>query len=368
MWPGSARPCSRCAPRRGRSRGLELDGLPRRGDPPGPLVLRRADAWGSPASSALGRSAGYEAEVGRRRLLRCISGFLIILPMLLREEDRDGSISLRRVLRARRKALRLVPTFAAYLIFVAALAHAEGDRAGVGDSTGSPRRQYTINGRSLLGHSTSWALGHLPEPLGSRSISIWAWPVALGDARAGGGALTSLMVVLALSPGGPGSSSGRPSREAPPLGLLKTFTPAAARRDRSAGCLLGFVVRDPNAHSSTPPEPGRARRSSVGVAGGRADHLGRSLHGDGILPRSPSQDARRRGPRSPKPRLRLSSDASARGPRSAGCSTPGRWRRSAARPRTALPLASSQFLRPQELAADVPTCRGTSPTRWASPR
>ncbi len=198
------------------------------------LWCHGAPTLGVPGRSALGRSA-YEAEVGVD-VFFVISGFLITL-LLLREEDRDGSISLRGFFA--RRALRLVPAFAAYLLFVAALARGGIVRASAIDWLAAST--YTINGLSLLGHSTSWALGHLWS-LSVEEHFYLVWPAALawlGRRRA----LAALMVVLALAP------TVRvvlwaAFPEALPLGLLKTFTPA--RLDGiGAGCLLGFVVRDP---------------------------------------------------------------------------------------------------------------------------
>ena len=74
------------------------------------LFCHAAPTAGLPLRSALGRLAA-EAEIGVD-VFFVISGFLITL-LLLRESDRDGSIALGGFFA--RRALRLVPAFAAYL-------------------------------------------------------------------------------------------------------------------------------------------------------------------------------------------------------------------------------------------------------------
>jgi peptidoglycan/LPS O-acetylase OafA/YrhL len=164
-----------------------------------------------------------------------ISGFLITL-LLLRESDREGSISLRGFFA--RRALRLVPAFAAYLGFVAVY-------SGLGYASVSPTdwalaMTYTSDLVTFLGRSSPWVFAHLWS-LSVEEHFYLAWPVvlvALGRRRA----LTALMVVLALSP----AVRVYLRQEFPwPVmcGLLKFATPA--RLDPiAAGCLLAYFRHD----------------------------------------------------------------------------------------------------------------------------
>src|SRR5579871_2825103 len=113
-----------------------------------------APTWGIAGRSVLGKVAS-EAEIGVD-VFFAISGFLITL-LLLRESDRHGSISLRGFFA--RRALRLLPAFAAYLLYVAALARAGIVEAAAVDWVAAST--YTINTLSVFGHQTTWALGHL---------------------------------------------------------------------------------------------------------------------------------------------------------------------------------------------------------------
>lgn len=215
------------------------------------LWCHAAPTLGVAGRSALARVAS-EAEIGVD-IFFVISGFLITL-LLLREAGRAGRISLRRFFA--RRALRLVPALAAYLLFVAGLARAGVVRASAIEWVAA--WSYTTNGLSLLGHRPAWALGHLWS-LSVEEHFYLIWPIALaglGRRRA----LAALMVVLALSPtirvvlwaAFPGAL---------PLGLLKTSTPA--RFDAiGAGCLLGFLAHDPTAFVRRPD----GRAAAVGKA------------------------------------------------------------------------------------------------------
>jgi peptidoglycan/LPS O-acetylase OafA/YrhL len=199
------------------------------------LFCHAAPTLGIPIRSALGKLAA-EAEIGVD-VFFVISGFLITL-LLLRESDRTGSIMLGGFFA--RRALRLMPALAAYLVFVAMLARAGTVRATPIDWLAAST--YTINATSLFSHSTTWALGHLWS-LSVEEHFYLIWPVALaglGRRRA----LTALMVVLAAAPTVRVVLWAAFPR-ALPLGLLKTFT--LARLDGiGAGCLLAFGLHDPS--------------------------------------------------------------------------------------------------------------------------
>jgi peptidoglycan/LPS O-acetylase OafA/YrhL len=164
-----------------------------------------------------------------------ISGFLITL-LLLRESDREGSISLRGFYS--RRALRILPALAAYLAFVAALA-----LAGVVRTTGADWLAVstcTINWTWLFRHHPPWQLGHLWS-LSVEEHFYLIWPAALawlGRRRAAVG----LIIVVAISPtirfllwaAFPADVS---------LGLIKIST--VARLDGiGAGALLAFLAHD----------------------------------------------------------------------------------------------------------------------------
>ncbi len=171
-----------------------------------------------------------------------ISGFLITL-LLLRESDRDGSISLRRFFA--RRALRILPAFVAYLLFVAAL-----DLAGIVRTTRVDwlaASTYTINWTWLFRHHPPWVFGHLWS-LSVEEHFYLIWPAALawlGRRRA----LVGLMAVVAISPtirvllwaAFPADVS---------LGLIKIST--VARLDGiAAGALLAFFAHDPGLRIAT---------------------------------------------------------------------------------------------------------------------
>jgi peptidoglycan/LPS O-acetylase OafA/YrhL len=172
-----------------------------------------------------------------------ISGFLITL-LLLRESDREGSISLRGFYA--RRALRIVPALAVYLLFVAALS-----LAGIVPTTRADWLAVstcTINWTWLFRHHPPWALGHLWS-LAVEEHFYLIWPAALawlGRRRA----LMGLMTVVAISPtirvllwaAFPEDVS---------LGLIKIST--VARLDEiSAGALLAFLAHDPGALTRRP--------------------------------------------------------------------------------------------------------------------
>ena len=219
------------------------------------LLCHAAPSMSRGRPSRLVRLA-QEGEVGVD-VFFAISGFLVTL-LLLRESDRTGAIALRGFFA--RRALRLLPAFGAYLLFVAALAEAGVVRdAAVDWLAASP---YTNNGLSLLGHPTAWPLGHLWS-LSVEEHFYLIWPVtlaAMGRRRA----LAALTVVLALAP------TIRVLLwaifpEALPLGLLKSATPA--RLDSiAAGCLLAFVAHDPSLLARRPRgRAGRVGRSAAAV-------------------------------------------------------------------------------------------------------
>ena len=165
-----------------------------------------------------------------------ISGFLITL-LLLREGDRDGSISLRGFFA--RRALRLIPAFAAYLGFVAI--YSSLGFAKVSPTDWALATTYTSDFVTFLGRGSPWVFAHLWS-LSVEEHFYLAWPVVLvvlGRRRA----LTALMVVLTLSP-----AIRVYLREEFPWpviwGLLKFATPA--RLDSiAAGCLLAYFRHDP---------------------------------------------------------------------------------------------------------------------------
>lgn len=200
-----------------------------------------------PRDSAFWIRTAREAQVGVD-VFFVISGFLITL-LLLREHDRDGTISLGRFFA--RRGLRLLPAFAAYLGFVAIY-------AGLGFARISPTdwalaTTYTSDLVPFLGRGAPWVLAHLWS-LSVEEHFYLAWPIALvgvGPRRA----VTALMVALSLSPAI--RVYLRAEFPWPTLcGLLKFFT--AARIDPiAAGCLLACFVRDPGLLAFRRPD-GRA--------------------------------------------------------------------------------------------------------------
>ncbi|HEY2154431.1 MAG TPA: acyltransferase, partial [Isosphaeraceae bacterium] len=177
-----------------------------------------------------------------------ISGFLITL-LLLRESDRTGSISLRGFFA--RRALRLLPAFAAYLGFVGVYAGLGYARVNATDWVMATT--YTTDFVALLGRGAPWVFAHLWSLAVEEHFYV-VWPialVALGRRRA----VTALMITLALSP----AMRVFLWAEFPwPVmcGLLKFIT--LARLDPvAAGCLLAYVVQDPASLSFRRPS-GRA--------------------------------------------------------------------------------------------------------------
>ncbi len=188
-----------------------------------------------PRSSSFWIRTAREAQVGVDFFF-VISGFLITL-LLLRESDRAGSISLPGFFA--RRALRLIPAFAAYLGFVAV--YSGLGYVSVSQTDWLLATTYNSDVVPLLGRGSPWVFAHFWS-LSVEEHFYLLWPVALallGRRRA----LTSLLVVLALAP----AVRVYLWAEFPwPVlcGLLKITTPA--RLDSIvAGCLLAYVFHSP---------------------------------------------------------------------------------------------------------------------------
>lgn len=175
-----------------------------------------------PGLDALRRLGGLGVDV-----FFVISGFLITL-LLLRERDRTGSISLRGFYA--RRALRIVPAYAAYLLFVLALTR-------LGAVALSPRDwaaalSYTVN--FLPDLEGRWTIGHLWS-LSIEEHFYLVWPPALLWLGRKRGPM-ALVAAIAAAPAlrvvvfraGLGANAATPAR-------IDTI---------GMGCLLAFVVTD----------------------------------------------------------------------------------------------------------------------------
>lgn len=163
-------------------------------------------------------------------LFFAISGFLITL-LLLRERDRSGRVSLRRFYI--RRALRILPAYAAYLAFVAGMQGFGAADVSALDWVGAltmtsdyiPRRSW------VLGHT--WSLS-----VEEHFYMIWPWLVAGVAAR------RLVPALVALVAAGPFLRYAT-ARYAPSLDLA--FAAHYRIDPMAVGCLLAFASRWPGA-------------------------------------------------------------------------------------------------------------------------
>ncbi|HEX5446003.1 MAG TPA: acyltransferase [Pirellulales bacterium] len=161
-----------------------------------------------------------------------ISGFLITL-LLLREWDREGTISLSQFFA--RRALRILPAYAAFLVATAFLQPL--GVASLGGRGWALALTYTVN---FVPHPPAW-IGHVWS-LSVEEHFYLVWPLALCLCGRRG-ALRLLAVAVAGAAALRFALFRMLSRDAIDLDLL-TLT----RMDTIAvGCLLAFLVREPRA-------------------------------------------------------------------------------------------------------------------------